>query len=73
MAGCPASPRQLANERLVSEIRVLHAESFGCYGSPRFHACLKRQDRPIGGERIRRLMRESQDALISMMSAFDQS
>ncbi len=28
-----ASARTLANDRLVSEIRVLHAESFGSYGS----------------------------------------
>jgi len=54
----PASPRKLANERLVSEIRVLHGESFASYGSPRIHAALKRQGRPIGRERIRRLMRE---------------
>ena len=54
--GRPASARQLANERLVSEIRVLHAESFGSYGSPRIHAAFKRQGRPIGRERIRRLM-----------------
>jgi len=38
----PASARQLANERLVSEIRVLHAESFGSYGSPRIHASFHR-------------------------------
>lgn len=56
----PASARQLANERLVSEIRVLHAESFGSYGSPRIHAAFKRQGRSIGRERIRRLMRENQ-------------
>jgi transposase InsO family protein len=56
--GRPASARKLANDRLVSEIRVLHAESFGSYGSPRIHAAFKRQGRPIGRERIRRLMRE---------------
>lgn len=51
------SNRQLANERLVSEIRVLHAQSFG---SPRIHAALKRQGRSIGRERVRRLMRENE-------------
>lgn len=56
----PASARQLANERLVSEIRVLHAESFGSYGSPRIHATFKRQGRSIGRERVRRLMRQNQ-------------
>jgi len=54
-----ASTRQLANECLVSEIRVLHAESFGSYGSPRIHAPLKRQGHSIGRERVRRLMREN--------------
>lgn len=56
----PASARQLANDRLVSEIRVLHAESFGSYGSPRIHAALKRRGRSIGRERVRRLMQENQ-------------
>lgn len=55
----PPSARQLANERLVSEIRVLHAESFGSYGSPRIHEAFKRRDRRIGRERIRRLMQEN--------------
>ena len=53
------SAQQLANERLVSEIRVLHAQSLGTYGSPRIHASLKRQDRRIGRERIRRLMQQN--------------
>jgi putative transposase len=57
--GRPVSARQRANERLVSEIRVLHAESFGSYGSPRIHAAFKRQGRPIGRERIRRLMQKN--------------
>lgn len=57
--GRPVSARQLANERLVSEIRVLHAESFGSYGSPRIHAAIKRQGRAVGRERIRRLMQEN--------------
>jgi transposase InsO family protein len=58
--GRPISSRQLANERLVSEIRILHAESFGNYGSPRIHAALKRRGRSIGRERVRRLMQENQ-------------
>jgi hypothetical protein len=56
----PVSARQLANERLVSEIRILHAESFGTYGSPRIHASFQRQGRSMGKERIRRLMQENQ-------------
>lgn len=55
----PASARKLANEKLVSEIRVLHAQSFGAYGSPRIHESLKQRGQRIGRERIRRLMREN--------------
>lgn len=39
---------------------MLHAQKFGSYGSPRIHAVLKRQNRQIGWERIRRLMKEHQ-------------
>jgi putative transposase len=54
-----ASPRQIANDRLVSQIRILHAQSFSSYGSPRIHEAFKRQGRSIGRERIRRLMRQN--------------
>lgn len=54
------SARQRANERLLSQIRVLHAESFGSYGSPRIHAALRRRGQNIGRERVRRLMQEHQ-------------
>ncbi len=53
------SARQVANEKLVSEIRVLHAQSFGAYGSPRIHESFKQRGRGIGRERIRRLMQEN--------------
>lgn len=58
--GRQPSARQRANERLVSQIRVLHAESFGSYGSPRIHAALRRRGQHIGRERIRRLMQANQ-------------
>jgi putative transposase len=57
--GRPACARQLANEKLVSEIRVLHAQSFGAYGSPRIYETFKQRGRRIGRERIRRLMQEN--------------
>jgi transposase InsO family protein len=57
--GRSACARQLANEKLVSEIRVLHAQSYGAYGSPRIHETFKQRGRGIGRERIRRLMQES--------------
>ena len=56
--GRQPSARQVANVQLVSEIRVLHAQSHGAYGSPRIHAQLTQQGRRIGRERVRRLMRE---------------
>jgi putative transposase len=57
--GRKPSARRCANERLVSQIRVLHAQSFGSYGSPRIHAALRRDGYPVGLERVRRLMREN--------------
>jgi putative transposase len=54
------SKRTCANGALVSEIRVIHAHSFGAYGSPRVHETLKQQGRPVGLERVRRLMQENQ-------------
>ena len=57
--GRPSSARRLANEKLISEIRVLHAQSYGAYGSPRIHESFKQRGRGIGRERIRRLMQEN--------------
>jgi len=34
----------------VSKIRVLHAQSFGAYGSPRIHESFKQRGRGIGRE-----------------------
>jgi putative transposase len=55
----PPSKRADANTALVSEIRTIHAQSFGAYGSPRVHETFKQRGRAIGRERIRRLMREN--------------
>jgi putative transposase len=57
--GRPFCARRLANEKLVSEIRVLHAQSFGAYGSPRVYEAFKQRGRRISRERIRRLMQEN--------------
>ena len=43
-AGRPASDRAKGREALVGQIRRVHAESFGTYGSPRVHAELAAQD-----------------------------
>ena len=54
----PAVPeRTLANATLVEEIRRVHAESDGTYGSRRVHAELRREGREVNHKRIERLMR----------------
>jgi transposase InsO family protein len=50
--GRPESPRTLANRRLLADVRRLHAQHRGRYGSPRIHRALPdpsercRQSRP---------------------------
>lgn len=44
--------------RLLPEIRAIHAESRGMYGSPRVHAALRRRGVRIARKRAARLMRE---------------
>ena len=51
------SERTLANATLVEEIRRVHAESDGTYGSRRVHAELRREGREVNIKRIERLMR----------------
>ena len=53
----PESRRAAENRRLVAEIRVIHAESRGTYGSPRVHATLQAQGQRVGPHRVARLMR----------------
>jgi putative transposase len=50
------SRRDLANERLVDEIRAVHEGSHGIYGSPRIHRTLKNKGISCGRHRIARLM-----------------
>ena len=51
------SERTLANATLVEEIRRVHAESDGTYGSRRVHAELRREGHEVNHKRIERLMR----------------
>lgn len=51
------SERALANATLVEEIRRVHAESDGTYGSRRVHAELCREGHEVNHKRIERLMR----------------
>ena len=56
---CEAPPRatELANAELVGEIRRIHADSGGTYGSPRVTAELARRGRCVNHKRVERLMR----------------
>ncbi|WP_431684035.1 IS3 family transposase [Kitasatospora sp. KL5] len=58
VAAAPARrARQRAEEKLVGEIRLLHAGSRGAYGVPRVHAALARAGRAVNRKRVERLMR----------------
>ena len=53
----PESRRSVANRDLVDDIKRVHLNNRGRYGSPRIHAELKAQGRRVGRGRIERLMR----------------
>jgi putative transposase len=53
----PPSERAVANAALIGEIRRVHAESDGTYGSRRVHAQLCRDGHRVNLKRIERLMR----------------
>ena len=53
----PVSESAQANQKLVSEIRDIHAKSRQTYGSPRVHAELVARGFPVGKNRVARLMR----------------
>ena len=55
----PESRRSVANRALLEDIRRVHAESSGTYGSPRVHAVLRGHGRRLGRTRIERLMRRA--------------
>jgi putative transposase len=51
------SERERRNEALTDQIRAVHAESRGTYGSPRVHQVLRRRGQRVGKHRVARLMR----------------
>ena len=55
----PESRRAASNRALIDDIRLIHAESSGTYGSPSVHATLRRHGRRVGRARIERLMRRA--------------
>ncbi len=55
----PPSRRARANAALTEQIRSVHAESRGTYGSPRIHAALRQQGILCNRQRVARLMRRA--------------
>lgn len=55
--GRPDSARAVANRALLADVRRLHAEHHGRYGSPRMHAALRAEGRTASRGRVARLMR----------------
>ena len=53
------SARELANERLLAEIRSIHVENEARYGSPRIVDELRDRGHKVGKHRVARLMREN--------------
>jgi hypothetical protein len=59
LAARPArQEREQAEEQLVAEIRAIHGQHRGGYGSPRVHDELRRRGRAVNRKRVERLMRE---------------
>ncbi len=57
--GRPESLRAASNRALLDDIRLIHHESCGTYGSPRVHAVLHGHGRRVGRSRVGRLMRHA--------------
>lgn len=53
------SARELANERILAEIRAIHTEHEARYGSPRIVDELRDRGHEVGKHRVARLMREN--------------
>ena len=51
------SERERQNEALSEQIRAVHADSRGIYGSPRVHQVLRQHGHKVGENRVARLMR----------------
>lgn len=56
--GAMPSARHKENERLLGEIKAIHEESRGTYGSPRIHAELRSQGEMCSRKRVIKLMKK---------------
>jgi len=56
--GRSCSKRALENQRLIEEIKKIHQDSRGTYGSPRVHAELKRRGNYCSRKRVAKLMHQ---------------
>ena len=54
----PESARAAANRTLLADVRRLHGQHRGRYGSPRMHAALRAEGRGVSRGRVERLMRQ---------------
>jgi putative transposase len=54
--GRTLSKRSIENEKLIERLKEIFMASRGTYGSPRIHACLKKQGAHYSRKRIARLM-----------------
>ncbi|MEU5431534.1 IS3 family transposase [Streptomyces olivoreticuli] len=57
--------RRRRDAELTGQIKEIHADSGGVYGSPRVHAVLQREGVHVGRKRVERLMREADLAGVS--------
>jgi putative transposase len=53
----PVSAREMANQQLLQEIKVVHAANYESYGSPRIYQALRAQGVACSENRVARLMR----------------
>ena len=60
-AWCRSGPseREVANQRLLAEIRAIHVENEARYGSPRIVDELRERGHEVGKHRVARPMREN--------------
>ena len=54
----PPSAREMANQKLLEEIRVVHQQSRGRYGSPRIYEALLQLEIRCSRKWVARLMRQ---------------